>query len=145
LLARACTAAEVCRSRGSRGDLASACSLQQIRIATGYVPVSRPSRPTRRWTPHRQRAPRNRHEPRARRATWKPTWPTVESGNTHEEMLRPQRYLLCIVTTEWNNVSQQRKRLLAYGSGRYIHTVAAGRMTSRRLRTGITFPAVTLA
>lgn len=36
------TATWVCLSRGSRGDLASACSVQQIRIATRCVPVSRP-------------------------------------------------------------------------------------------------------
>lgn len=37
-----CTATWVCLSRGSRGALASACSVQQIRIATRCVPVSRP-------------------------------------------------------------------------------------------------------
>jgi len=36
------TASWACVSCGSRGDLASACTVQQIRIATRYVPVSRP-------------------------------------------------------------------------------------------------------
>jgi hypothetical protein len=122
-----------------------ACSLQQIRIATGYVPVSRPwplGRQTRRLTSHRQR---DRDETRARRATWKPTYPTAEeaeSGNTHEDMPWLGSYLLSprTVTTEWN-VSRQRKRLQP---GVWMHfVVAAGsgwRAGGFATRTGMPLP-----